>query len=85
MNPTARQEWCRRNGVEFLYHQQQQQNQYQTQQPHYQPQQQQFFPLQPQYGVPVQPPTYSQNYGHGQPEQQPPQYQEEHSFSIEKE
>jgi len=69
MNPSTRQEWCRQNGVEFLYPQQQQRNQHQ-------PQQQQYFPQQQQYGVPVQPPIYSQNYGQGPSEQQPPPYQE---------
>ena len=64
MNPSARQEWCRKNGVEFHYPQPQQQ------QPYYQQQQ--------QYGVPVQvqPPTSYQNDGKGQYEQQPPPYQE---------
>ena len=84
MNPSARQEWCRRNGVEFLYPSQQQQYQPQPQQPIYQAHQQHpyhqspqqhYFPQQQQYGVPVQPPTYSQNYGGGQ-SGQPPPYQE---------
>ena len=78
MNPSGRQECCRQNGVAFFYPQQQQRNQYQPQQQeaYYQPQQQQYFPQQQQYGVPSQPPTYSQNCGQGQFEQQPPPYEE---------
>ena len=63
MNPIARQEWCRRNGVEFPYPQQQQQPYYQQQLQH--------------YDVPVQPPPYYQNYLEGQSEQQPLRYYQE--------